>query len=174
LTSDLGDLYRQVILDHSRHPHNLRRIDDATQSAEGINPLCGDQLTLYVRIVDDTIDDIAFEGMGCAISMASASLLTTELKGKDTDEALAVFGKVHAMLTGEGDRHDQNGNNHSGEEDGDGGGDRADRAGAGAGLGKLEVLSGVSEFPMRVKCATLAWHTLRSVLETPGQHVTTE
>jgi nitrogen fixation NifU-like protein len=164
LTSDLGDLYRQVILDHSRHPHNLRRIDDATQSAEGINPLCGDQLTLYVRIVDGTIDDIAFEGMGCAISMASASLMTTELKGKDTEAALAIFGNVHAMLTGHGDRSSEGGDGHGG----------ADRGESGAGLGKLAVLSGVSEFPMRVKCATLAWHTLRSVLETPGQKVTTE
>jgi nitrogen fixation protein NifU and related proteins len=151
MSNDLSDLYRQVILDHSRHPHNLRRIDDATESAEGINPLCGDQLTLYVRMVDDSIDDIAFEGLGCAISIASASLMTTELKGKRKDEALALFENVHTMLTSSATDPDVT-----------------------AELGKLAVLSGVSEFPMRVKCATLAWHTLRSALEAPGQKVSSE
>jgi nitrogen fixation NifU-like protein len=151
VSSDLGDLYQEVIIDHSRHPKNFRRIDDATQSAEGINPLCGDQLTVYVKLVDGSIEDIAFEGLGCAISVASASLMTTALMGKETGEAFELFDKVHAMLTRDEDA------------------DHAD-----AGLGKLVALSGVSEFPMRVKCASLAWHTLRSVLQSPGQHVSTE
>jgi nitrogen fixation NifU-like protein len=148
MSNDLGDLYQEVIIDHSRHPKNFRHMDDATQSGEGNNPLCGDQLTVYVKVVDGAIDDIAFEGMGCAISVASASLMTGALKGKDTTEAFELFDKVHAMLKGEGD--------------------------ADAELGKLVALSGVSEYPMRVKCASLAWHTARSVLTTPGQHVSTE
>ena len=149
--SDLGDLYQEVIIDHSRRPRNFGELEDATRTAEGFNPLCGDQLTLYVKLADGRIADIAFQGAGCAISQASASLMTTALKGKTQDEALALFERVHAMLT-EGPNA-----NVQPEE-----------------LGKLAVLSGVWEFPMRVKCATLAWHTLRSALEPDGARASTE
>jgi nitrogen fixation protein NifU and related proteins len=145
MSNDLGDLYQEVIMDHSRHPQNFHQLNDATRTAEGVNPLCGDQLMLYVKLVGDRIEDIAFEGAGCAISMASASLMTAALKGKREDEALTLFEFVHAMLT-----------------------ERPSDEPPLPELGKLEVLSGVSAFPMRVKCATLAWHTLRSVLE--GNH----
>jgi nitrogen fixation NifU-like protein len=148
MSNDLGDLYQQVIIDHSRHPQNFRRLGDATRTVEGVNPLCGDQITLYVKLLDDRVDDIAFEGAGCAISMASASLMTTALKGKRREEALALFGFVHARLT---------------ESPGD--------ELPSAELGKLAVLSGVSAFPMRVKCATLAWHALRSALEGKNEMV---
>jgi nitrogen fixation protein NifU and related proteins len=150
--SYLADLYQEVIIDHSRRPRNFRELEGATRTAEGVNPLCGDQLTLYVKLADGRIADIAFQGTGCAISQASASLMTTELKGKKEEEALALFGRVHAMLT-EG----PNGDVHPEEE-----------------VGKLAVLSGVWEFPMRVKCATLAWHALRSALEADGARVSTE
>jgi len=149
--SELQGLYQDVIVDHGRHPRNFRELDDATRTAEGVNLLCGDQLTLYVKLADGQIEDIAFQGVGCAISQASASLMTTALKGKNQQEALALFGRVHAMLT-EGP---------NGEVPPEG-------------LGKLAVLSGVWEFPMRVKCVTLAWHTLRSALESTGERVSTE
>ncbi len=142
MSSDLRGLYQEVVVDHGRHPRNFRELEGATRTAEGVNPLCGDHLTLYVNLVDGQIEDIAFQGVGCAISQASASLMTTALKGKNQEEALALFGRVHTMLTeGPDDEVPP-------EE-----------------LGKLAVLSGVWEFPMRVKCATLAWHTLRSALE---------
>lgn len=144
-SADLGDLYRDVIIEHSRQPRNFRRIDGAARHAEGLNPLCGDQLTVYVDLDGDRITDVAFEGAGCAISQASASLMTTELKGRTCEEALEVFAHVHAMLTDDaGDAHQ-------------------------AALGKLAVLAGVRAYPMRVKCATLAWHTLRSALEPAGE-----
>ena len=140
--SDLANLYQEVIIDHGRRPRNFRELEDATRTVEGVNPLCGDQLTLYVKLADGQIEDIAFQGTGCAISQASASLMTAALRGKTQGEALALFGRVHAMLT-EG----PNGEGHPEE------------------LGKLAVLSGVWEFPTRVKCATLAWNALRSALE---------
>lgn len=149
--SDLGDLYQEVIIDHGRSPRNFGELEGATGTAEGFNPLCGDQLTLYVKLADGRITDIAFQGAGCAISQASASLMTTAIKGKNEEEALALFERVHAMLT-EGPNA-----NVQPEE-----------------LGKLAVLSGVWEFPMRVKCATLAWHTLRSALEPDGARASTE
>ncbi|HUZ09598.1 MAG TPA: SUF system NifU family Fe-S cluster assembly protein [Acidimicrobiales bacterium] len=149
--NELADLYREVIIDHSRHPQNRRRIEGATVTAEGVNPLCGDQLTLYVNLAEGRIDDIAFEGEGCAISVASASLMTGAIMGKPEGEALEIFERVHTMLTG-----DSSGDVPPAE------------------LGKLAVLSGVSDFPMRVKCATLAWHTLRSALRSPGDRVSTE
>ncbi len=148
---DLGDLYQEVIIDHGRHPRNFGELAGATHTAEGFNPLCGDQLTLYVKLADGHIAAVAFQGAGCAISQASASLMTTALKGKNEEDALALFGRVHAMLT-----------------EGPNGGVRP------AELGKLAVLSGVWEFPMRVKCATLAWHTLRSALEATAEPVSTE
>jgi len=151
MSNDLGQLYQDVIIDHSRHPQNFRRLADATRTVEGMNPLCGDQITLYVRILDDRIDDIAFEGVGCAISVASASLMTTALKGKGCEDALALFGSVHAMLT-----------ENPGPEL------------PPAELGKLAALSGVSAFPMRVKCATLVWHALRSALEGEDEMASSE
>ena len=141
MSNDLSELYQDVIIDHSRHPHNFGRLGDVTRTVEGINPLCGDQITLYLKLLDDRIDDIAFEGAGCAISIASASLMTTALKGKRREEALALFGFVHVMLTD---------------------GPAGDLP---AGSSASPLLSGVSAFPMRVKCATLAWHALRSALE---------
>jgi len=140
-----------VVIDHSKQPRNFRKLEEPTRTAEGFNPLCGDQLTLYVKLADGVIEDIAFQGVGCAISKASASLMTTALKGKKQEEALALFGRVHAMLT-EGPHSDVT------LED----------------VGKLAALSGVWEFPLRVKCATLAWHTLRSALEAKGARVSTE
>jgi len=140
--SDLADLYQEVIIDHGRRPRNFRELEGATRTVEGVNPLCGDQLTLYVKLADGRIADIAFQGTGCAISQASASLMTAALKGKTQDEALALFGRVHAMLT-------EGPNGEAGPPE----------------LGKLAVLSGVWQFPTRVKCATLAWNALRSALE---------
>ena len=142
MNSELRDLYQEVIIDHSRRPRNFCKLNDATGLAEGFNPLCGDHLTVYVKIEDGIIKDIAFQGDGCAISKASASLMTTALKGKNEAEALALFGYVHTLLT-----------------DGPNGAVRSED------LGKIAVLSGVYEFPTRIKCATLAWHTLRSALE---------
>ena len=149
--SDLANLYQEVIIDHGRRPRNFRELENATRTVEGVNPLCGDRLTLYVKLADGRIEDIAFQGTGCAISQASASLMTAALKGKTQGEALALFGRVHTMLT-EG----PNGEGHPEE------------------LGKLAVLSGVWEFPTRVKCAVLAWHTLRSALEGKDQPVVEE
>ena len=140
--SDLADLYQEVIIDHGRRPRNFRELEGATRTVEGVNPLCGDELTLYVKLADGRIADIAFQGTGCAISQASASLMTAALKGKTQDEALALFGRVHAMLT-------EGPNGEAGSPE----------------LGKLTVLSGVWEFPTRVKCATLAWNALRRALE---------
>ena len=151
MSNALLDLYQEVIVDHSKRPRNCRRIEDATRTAEGFNPLCGDHVTLYVKVADGVIADIAFQGDGCAISKASASLMTAALKGKKQEEALALFGRVHAMLT-------EGPNGEVKPED----------------VGKLAVLSGVWEFPRRVKCATLAWHTLRSALEAAGARVSTE
>jgi len=149
--SDLRELYQQVIIDHSRSPRNYRELEEANHSAEGYNPLCGDQLTLYVVVEEDRIVDIAFKGSGCAISKASASLMTAELKGRTLAEAEQMFVKFREMVT----------SGHDAEVDDEG-------------LGKLTVLAGVREFPVRVKCATLAWHTLRSALAEEGKKVSTE
>lgn len=151
MSNELLDLYQEVIVDHSKRPRNFRKIEDATRTAEGFNPLCGDQLTLYVKLADGVIEDIAFQGDGCAISKASASLMTAALKGKKQEEALVLFRRVHALLT-------EGPNGEVKPED----------------VGKLAVLSGVWEFPVRVKCATLAWHTLRSALKATGGRVSTE
>lgn len=151
MSSELRDLYQEVVIDHSKRPRNFRKLEGATNAVEGFNPLCGDQLTLYVKLSDGVIEDIAFQGSGCAISKASASLMTTALKGKKQEEALALFGRVHAMLT-------EGPNGEVKPED----------------VGKLAALSGIWEFPMRVKCATLAWHTLRNALEAKGARVSTE
>ena len=145
---DLKDLYRDVILDHNRRPRNFGQLERADGRAEGHNPLCGDRLSLAVRLDGERIADIRFEGKGCAISTASASLMTEAVKGKDRKEVQSLFTRVHALLT------------------------RPD-ATADAGLGKLAALSGVREFPARVKCASLCWHTLNAALG-DGATVTTE
>jgi nitrogen fixation protein NifU and related proteins len=139
--AELDDLYQQQILDHNKSPRNFRVMENADHKAEGYNPLCGDHVTVYVRLNDGRIEDISFQGSGCAISKASASMMTAELKGKQETEAQALFDKVHKMLTGEGTDGDP------------------------PPLGKLMVLSGVCKFPARVKCATLAWHTMSSALK---------
>ena len=137
----LSDLYQEVILDHNKTPRNFRAVEGATHSGLGHNPLCGDQLALYVKVEDGVIRDIGFQGKGCAISKASASLMTEAVKGKTIEEAEALFQRFHDLLTGPPDV-------------------KADARS----FGKLAVFSGVREFPARVKCATLAWHTLHSAL----------
>lgn len=148
---DLKDLYRDVIVDHNRSPRNFRKIDPPRKTAEGFNPLCGDKLNVYVRMDGDKIEDIAFEGSGCAISVASASLMTETLKGKTADQAQDYFACMHSLLTdGEVQCSDM------------------------ASLGKLAALSGVREFPTRVKCATLCWHTMKNALEGKEEAASTE
>ena len=149
--SDLRELYQEVILDHNRRPRNFQKLEGANRTAEGYNPLCGDQITVSLRLEGDVIKDISFQGSGCAISKASASLMTTSVKGKTQAEAEVLFDRVHTMLTGE---RDTTVDPHE--------------------LGKLAVLSGVCEFPARVKCASLAWHTLRAALKGAGGAVLTE
>jgi nitrogen fixation protein NifU and related proteins len=138
--SDLTELYQQVILDHNRRPRNFGKLESANRTSEGRNPLCGDHLTLYLKMNGDVIEDISFQGAGCAISTASASMMTDTLKGKTSAEAEELFGSVHRMLTGDGQDVDLDE------------------------MGKLAVLSGVREFPIRVKCASLSWHALRAAL----------
>ena len=149
---DLRGLYQEVILDHSKKPRNYRVLEGADHHAKGYNPLCGDRVTIYLKLENDRIADLSFQGSGCAISTSSASLLTETLKGKTLGEADALFEKFHALVTGEP------------------GGNQAKDAS----LGKLAVFSGVAEFPVRVKCATLAWHTLRSALKGEAKSVSTE
>jgi nitrogen fixation protein NifU and related proteins len=138
--SDLSELYQEVILDHNRRPRNFGRIEGASHHAEGYNPLCGDRVTVFLRIEDDRISDIAFDGSGCAISKASASLMTDRLKGATVAEARTLFERFHRMVTTPA--------SESVEE-----------------LGKLSALAGVREFPVRVKCASLAWHTLKAAMD---------
>jgi nitrogen fixation protein NifU and related proteins len=147
---DLKTLYQEVIVDHNRHPRNYHKLEGANRVAEGFNPLCGDQLTLYLRLEDDVIRDISFEGAGCAISTASASLMTEHLKGKTEVQAQALFDRFRTLVTDDGPAADS------------------------ADLGKLSVLEGVKEFPARVKCATLCWHTLHSALNNEQNPVSTE
>ncbi|RKT13403.1 nitrogen fixation NifU-like protein [Paraburkholderia sp. RAU2J] len=149
--SDLRDLYQELIFDHYRRPRNCHGLSGANHTAEGYNPLCGDRITLYLRIEDGIVKEASFEGAGCAIATASASLMTEALKGKTEAEAEALFGRFHDMVTTPA----------------------AGQAPA-AEMGKLAVLSGVREFPERVKCATLAWHTLRAALHDEARPVSTE
>jgi nitrogen fixation NifU-like protein len=149
--SELDELYQEVILDHNKSPRNFREIVDANRRSEGYNPLCGDHVTVYVNLADGVIRDISFKGSGCAISKASASMMTNELKGKSEAEAERVFDTVHKMLTGE-----------MGVEE------EFER------LGKLKILSGVCKFPARVKCASLAWHTLNAALKGTDNVASTE
>ena len=148
--TDLQDLYQELILDHGSRPRNLKRLADANHSAEGYNPLCGDKVKVYVNLDGEVVKDISFEGAGCAISTASASIMTETLKGKTRAEADALFEMFHDLVTGQERKLDS------------------------PELGKLAVFSGVSEFPMRVKCATLSWHTLRAAIKGKEEVVSTE
>jgi nitrogen fixation NifU-like protein len=149
--TDLTELYQQLIIEHSRSPRNFRPVPGANRAAEGANPLCGDQITLQVRLEDDRIADVGFQGSGCAISKAAASLMTGAVLGKTTAEAEGLFRRVQAMVTS-----------------------RPDAPADTAGLGKLAALAGVRAFPARVKCASLAWHTLHAALEGRPTPVSTE
>ena len=147
--SELNDLYQEVILDHNRRPHNFRVIESPSAKQEGFNPLCGDRLTLYLTLDGDVIKDVAFQGSGCAISKASASLMTDALKGKSVNEARALFDAFHAMITSDPTTPLP---------------DLSAEARSKVDLGKLSVFSGVREFPTRIKCASLAWHTMKAAV----------
>ena len=147
--SDLSELYQEVILDHNRKPRNFRTIEEASRTQEGYNPLCGDRLKLYVKLEGDVIRDVAFQGSGCAISKASASLMTEALKGKTVGDARALFERFHDMVTSPPDS-------------------------AAPDLGKLSVFAGVRDYPTRVKCASLAWHTMKAAVSGEDKTVTTE
>lgn len=149
--SDMRELYQEVILDHHKHPRNFGRLANANRKAEGFNPLCGDRVTVYARVEGDAIRDLSFEGSGCAICMASASVMTDELAGKSVDDAETLFVQFHDLVTGESAKTPD-----------------VDA------LGKLAVFMGVREFPVRVKCATLPWHALRSALKNDAAPVSTE
>lgn len=148
---DLHDLYQSVILDHNRSPRNFRELEGASHRAEGYNPLCGDRLTVWLQLDGDRISAVSFYGSGCAISKASASMMTEAVKGKTTAEAKELADRFQELVTG-----------------------RSDPATARTSLGKLAVFSGVSEFPVRVKCASLSWHTLKAALDQETEAVTTE
>jgi nitrogen fixation NifU-like protein len=150
VSTEIKDLYQQVIVDHSKRPRNCRRIEGANRKVEGYNPLCGDRITIYVKLEDGVVKDISFEGSGCAISTASASLLTESLKGKSLEDAEALFESLHNLVTGLQPVH------------------QAPK------LGKLAVFSGVCDYPTRVKCATLAWHTLHAAITGETGKVSTE
>lgn len=139
--SELSELYQQVILDHNKKPRNFRKLETANRTAEGHNPLCGDQLNVYMQVEDGLIKDVSFEGSGCAISKASASMMTQSVKGKSREEAELLFDEFHRMVTGE--LNEETEPNH---------------------LGRLTIFSGVREFPARVKCASLSWHTMHAAL----------
>jgi nitrogen fixation NifU-like protein len=148
MNEDPRALYEEIILEHNRHPHHyLEHPPGSNRHGHGFNPYCNDEVTLHLRVEDDVIAEIGFEGSGCAVAMASASMLTEAVHGKPVDEATALFERVHAMLAGDG---------------------------AGEGVGKLRVLAGVKDYPMRVKCATLPWHTLKAALDSRPATVSTE
>jgi nitrogen fixation NifU-like protein len=149
--AELRDLYQEVILDHAKAPRNYRALDAPDRKAEGYNPLCGDRCSVLIAMQGDRIQDIAFQGSGCAISRASASMMTQSVKGKTAAEAEELFERFHRMVTNQNNGH----NDHPG-------------------MGKLAIFAGVSEFPARVKCATLAWHTLKAALQGEREPVTTE
>lgn len=150
MLEEIRDLYQEVVFDHNRNPRNFRIIDDATRKIDGYNPLCGDRITLYVKLKDGVIDDVSFQGNGCAISTASASIMTELVRGLTESEAHALFQTFHRITTGKDEvtQIDE--------------------------LGKLAVLAGVRAYPARVKCATLAWHSLEAALAEDGDSVTTE
>ena len=149
--AELNELYQQVILDHNKKPRNFKVLETANRQQEGYNPLCGDQLKLYLELDGETIKDVSFQGQGCAISKASASMMTTVVKGKTKAEAETIFDEFHRMVKGELDPETQENQ-----------------------LGRLKIFAGVREFPARVKCASLSWHTLRAALEGEAEAVSTE
>jgi len=151
MSSELRDLYQEVILDHSKTPRNFGELEGANRKAEGYNPLCGDRETVFLLLDGDVLREVRFRGAGCAISTASASMMTESVKGKTRAEADALFERFHGLITGQGDG-----------------------ARGGPPLGKLEVFSGVREYPVRVKCATLPWHTLKAALDGAEEPVSTE
>ena len=145
----LSDLYQEILLEHNSKPHNFKKVEEANQTADGYNPLCGDQITLYLKVVDGLIEDVGFQGTGCAISRASASMMTQSIKGQSVEKAQEIFGAFHHMITEPGAELDLDT------------------------LGDLETLSGVNEYPTRIKCAILAWHTMKAALSGESE-VTTE
>ena len=147
--NEIQELYREVILDHNRHPRNFGEIEDADRVVEGINPLCGDRITLYLRLNKGNVEDITFNGTGCAISVASSSLMTDKVKGTSVSDSLDLFDKIHRLLTDENDYQTED-------------------------LDKLAALSGVRQYPTRVKCASLAWHALKTALTGPETNTSTE
>jgi nitrogen fixation NifU-like protein len=151
--SELRDLYQEVILDHSKRPRNFRELPEANHRADGYNPLCGDRATVYVRLDGDRLSDVAFKGQGCSISTASASMMTESVKGKSRAEVERLFARFHQLVTAPPDKAAEN---------------------AAPELGKLAVFSGVCEFPVRVKCASLPWHTLKAALQGEAAPVSTE
>ena len=146
----LSDLYQEILLEHNSKPRNFRKLEEANQTSEGYNPLCGDQITLYLKVIDGVIDDVGFQGTGCAISRASASMMTQSIKGQSVEKAQEIFDAFHHMITQPGAELDYDA------------------------LGDLETLSGINEFPTRIKCAVLAWHTMKAALTGEGDQVTTE
>ena len=148
--SGLSDLYQEILLEHNSKPRNFRKVEDASATAEGYNPLCGDQITLYLKVVDDVVEDVGFQGVGCAISRASASMMTQSIKGRTLDEATGIFEAFHSMIVHPDEEPDYDT------------------------LGDLETLAGINEYPTRIKCAILAWHTMRSALGEDDGTVTTE
>ncbi len=148
---DAQDLYQEIVMDHSRRPRNFGSIADSTSSSEGFNPLCGDQVTVFLKVSDEIVEDVSFEGVGCAISKSSASMMTEGVKGKSVEEALIVFQAFRRMLTTTSDQVEDS-----------------------EILGDLEILKGVSQYPTRIKCATLSWHTLQAALQGSGSDVSTE
>ena len=144
--SELSELYQQVILDHNKKPRNFRKLENANHTAEGYNPLCGDQLTIYLDLEDELVKEVGFEGSGCAISKASASMMTQAVKGKSKEQVETLFQEFHSMVTGELNEETEENN-----------------------LGNLKIFAGVREFPVRVKCATLPWHTLQAALNKQDQ-----
>lgn len=145
--SDLQELYQEIVMEHNWKPRNFRLMDDADQSANGVNPFCGDQINIYLKIDDGVVTDVSFQGSGCAISRASASMMTESIKGKTLEEVQGTFERFHSMITGEGEPD---------------------------ALGDLAVLAGVSEYPTRIKCAILSWHTLRAGIDGDKETVRTE
>ncbi len=151
MSSELRDLYQEVILDHGKRPRNFRELPEGSRKAEGYNPLCGDRETVFLKLSGDVVEDVSFTGAGCAISTASASMMTESVKGKTRQEAEALFTRFHDLITGES------------------------KSGPGAPeLGKLAVFSGVREYPVRIKCATLPWHTLKAAMAGDAERVSTE
>ena len=149
--SDLDELYQEIVLEHNKHPANFRKLDRANRTSEGYNPICGDRITLYLELKGDVVLDIGFQGSGCAISRASASMMTESIKGKSGAEAETIFNSFHQMVTRDPGSDFDN-----------------------VELGDLEMLAGLSEFPVRVKCATLSWHTMRAALAGQKDAVYTE